>query len=140
MLWSRGGTPRRSGIGTPWKALNAMASSNPPPPRTPFRSSASSSAATPSFLQQRDALIGEISIAMEHVLQNINRLNRNLEGVIAVGNEFGAVEALWSQFENVMAKEPGSGEDGTPESRKGEEEVREEGGRHGDGKEVQEKQ
>jgi DASH complex subunit DAD1 len=60
---------------------------------------------------------------LEHVLQNINKLNRSLEGVIAVfaieslrrlrrrwlcrqvGNEFGAVEALWSQFENVMAKE-----------------------------------
>ena len=62
---------------------------------------------------------------MESVLQNINKLNRSLEGVIAVcfelfieygwlmgwqvGNEFGAVEALWSQFENVMAKEEGDG-------------------------------
>ena len=26
--------------------------------------------------------------------------------MIAVGNEFGAVEALWSQFEGVMAQEP----------------------------------
>jgi len=43
---------------------------------------------------------------MEHVLANINKLNRSLEGVIAVGNEFGSVEALWSQFENVMAKDP----------------------------------
>lgn len=38
------------------------------------------------------------------MLQNINKLNRSLEGVIAVGNEFGAVEALWSQFEGVMAQ------------------------------------
>ncbi|KAI9761459.1 MAG: hypothetical protein M1835_008174 [Candelina submexicana] len=37
------------------------------------------------FEQQRDALVGEIAI---------------------VGNEFGSVEALWSQFENVMAKDP----------------------------------
>jgi DASH complex subunit DAD1 len=44
--------------------------------------------------------------SMEHVLANINKLNRSLEGVIAVGNEFGSVEALWSQFENVMAKDP----------------------------------
>jgi len=43
---------------------------------------------------------------MEHVLANINKLNRSLEGVIAVGNEFGSVEALWSQFESVMAKDP----------------------------------
>ena len=63
---------------------------------------------------------------MEKVLQNINKLNRSLEGVIAVrrnligpsrrpkcshvrplqvGNEFSQVEGLWSQFENVMAKD-----------------------------------
>lgn len=36
----------------------------------------------------------------------MNKLNRSLEGVIAVGNEFGAVEALWSQFEGVMAQPP----------------------------------
>jgi len=42
---------------------------------------------------------------MEHVLQNINKLNRSLEGIIAVGHEFGQVEGLWSQFENVMAKQ-----------------------------------
>ncbi|EON60901.1 hypothetical protein W97_00111 [Coniosporium apollinis CBS 100218] len=58
------------------------------------------------FEQQRDALVGEIAQSLEHVLQNLNKLNRSLEGVIAVGNEFGSVEALWSQFENVMAKEP----------------------------------
>jgi DASH complex subunit DAD1 len=49
------------------------------------------------------------------VLANINKLNRSLEGVIAVGNEFSSVEALWSQFENVMAKDPegeGSGQPG----------------------------
>lgn len=63
--------------------------------------------------------------SLEHVLQNINKLNRSLEGIIAVrqpeaqtigrqpahtpyfqvGNEFSSVEALWSQFENVMAKD-----------------------------------
>ncbi|KAF2838845.1 hypothetical protein M501DRAFT_923298, partial [Patellaria atrata CBS 101060] len=42
--------------------------------------------------------------ALENVLQSMNKLNRSLEGVIAVGNEFGAVEALWSQFENVMGR------------------------------------
>ncbi|MCJ1275877.1 hypothetical protein MMC21_003682 [Puttea exsequens] len=62
-----------------------------------------------SFFQQRDALVGEIAMSLEHVLQNINKLNRSLEGVIAVGNEFGAVEALWSQFESVMAQEAGDG-------------------------------
>ena len=102
------------------------------------------------FFQQRDALVGEIAIAclpfshslshherkihsltfstkqsLENVLQNMNKLNRSLEGVIAVGNEFGAVEALWSQFEGVMAQEPEEeGKDGEIEgSEEGEEEA-----------------
>ncbi|KAK3489651.1 DASH complex subunit Dad1-domain-containing protein [Neurospora crassa] len=58
------------------------------------------------FEQQREALIGEIANSFEHVLANINKLNRSLEAVITVGNEFSSVEALWSQFENVMAKDP----------------------------------
>ncbi|TKA49321.1 hypothetical protein B0A55_12812, partial [Friedmanniomyces simplex] len=58
------------------------------------------------FEQQRALLVSDIAASLENVLQNINKLNRSLEGVIAVGNEFGQVEGLWSQFENVMAKEP----------------------------------
>ncbi|KAI0010508.1 DASH complex subunit Dad1-domain-containing protein [Xylariaceae sp. FL0662B] len=61
------------------------------------------------FEQQREALIGEIAMSFEHVLANINKLNRSLEAVVAVGNEFSSVEALWSQFENVMAKDPEEG-------------------------------
>ena len=61
------------------------------------------------------------------MLQNINKLNRSLEGVIAVGNEFGAVEALWSQFEGVMAQEPGEeGKEGKGDGS-GEEEKEDEG-------------
>ncbi|KAI5362842.1 Putative DASH complex subunit Dad1 protein [Septoria linicola] len=56
------------------------------------------------FEQQRALLIQDVAASMENVLQNINKLNRSLEGVIAVGNEFSQVEGLWSQFENVMAK------------------------------------
>ncbi|KAF2651476.1 DASH complex, subunit Dad1, partial [Lophiostoma macrostomum CBS 122681] len=62
------------------------------------------------FETQRELLVGEIAQSLEHVLQNINRLNRSLEEVIAVGTEFSPVEALWSQFENVMAKYPEEGE------------------------------
>ncbi|KAL2002847.1 hypothetical protein VTN02DRAFT_5744 [Thermoascus thermophilus] len=62
--------------------------------------------ATPTvFEQQREELVREIAVGMEQVLQNINRLNRNLESIIAVGNEFSSVEALWSQFENFMGRE-----------------------------------
>ena len=101
------------------------------------------------FFRQRDALVGEIAVVrlsflrtlivigkknilthpivqgLENVLQNINKLNRSLEGVIAVGNEFGAVEALWSQFEGVMAQEPGQeGKEGESEgSGKEEDEI-----------------
>ncbi|KAF2219099.1 DASH complex subunit Dad1-domain-containing protein, partial [Elsinoe ampelina] len=56
------------------------------------------------FEQQRELLLSEIATNMENVLQNINRLNRSLEGVIAVGNEFSQVEGLWSTFEGVMTK------------------------------------
>ncbi|OJJ57169.1 hypothetical protein ASPSYDRAFT_47466 [Aspergillus sydowii CBS 593.65] len=56
------------------------------------------------FEQQREELVREIAVGMEQVLQNINRLNRNLESIISVGNEFGSVEALWSQFENFMGR------------------------------------
>ncbi|KKK25391.1 hypothetical protein P175DRAFT_0500142 [Aspergillus ochraceoroseus IBT 24754] len=69
---------------------------------TPTPKSRSSSPTV--FEQQREELVREIAVGMEQVLQNINRLNRNLESIIAVGNEFGSVEALWSQFENFMGR------------------------------------
>lgn len=52
-------------------------------------------------------------------------MNRSLEEIIAVGNEFSPVEALWSQFENVMAKDPEEqgqegGEGGTRSEGEGE--------------------
>ncbi|KAM0669366.1 hypothetical protein ACQRIT_004418 [Beauveria bassiana] len=57
------------------------------------------------FEQQREALLGDIATSFEQVLGNINKLNRSLESIIAVGNEFSSVETLWSQFENVMGKD-----------------------------------
>ncbi|KAK0670896.1 putative DASH complex subunit DAD1 [Cercophora samala] len=80
------------------------------------------------FELQREELISEIAMSFEHVLANINKLNRSLEAVIAVGNEFSSVEALWSTFENVMAKEEeeedaeGGGQQGQDERHEGEEE------------------
>jgi len=47
---------------------------------------------------------------MDSVLTNLNRLNRSLESIIAVGNEFGSVEALWSTFEGVMGDQPATEE------------------------------
>ncbi|GLB05688.1 hypothetical protein AtubIFM57258_000977 [Aspergillus tubingensis] len=64
------------------------------------------------FERQRAELVREIAVGMEQVLQNINRLNRNLESIISVGNEFGSVEALWSQFENFMGSRPGEEQKG----------------------------
>lgn len=65
--------------------------------------------------------------SFEHVLANINKLNRNLEAVITVGNEFSSVEALWSTFENVMGKEDegteaarGDGDEGNADEAKSE--------------------
>ncbi|KAI9828161.1 MAG: hypothetical protein M1832_003688 [Thelocarpon impressellum] len=75
--------------------------------RSGLATSAGASATEKTFFeQQRDALVSEIAQNLELVLQNINKLNRSLEGVIAVGNEFSSVEALWSQFEGVMARDP----------------------------------
>ncbi|KAG6078343.1 hypothetical protein E4U30_007218 [Claviceps sp. LM220 group G6] len=59
------------------------------------------------FELQREAIISDIALSFEHVLGNINKLNRSLEEVIKMGNDFSSVEALWSQFENVMAKDEG---------------------------------
>ncbi|QKX57998.1 uncharacterized protein TRUGW13939_05118 [Talaromyces rugulosus] len=71
-----------------------------------FAPSASADSKGPSeFEFQRSELVREIALSMESALQNINRLNRNLESIIAVGNEFGSVEALWSQFEHFMGPE-----------------------------------
>ncbi|MCJ1486344.1 hypothetical protein MMC06_006521 [Schaereria dolodes] len=92
-----------------FSAVRPNASSNETPP---FEKSY--------YERQRDALVREIGVSLEHVLQNINTLNRSLEGVIAVGNEFGSVEALWSQFENVMAKDPDTERD-TKEDDQGKE-------------------
>ncbi|EPE07761.1 dash complex subunit dad1 [Ophiostoma piceae UAMH 11346] len=69
------------------------------------RPAASSVARKTYFEQQRELLLGEIAMSFEQVLANINKLNRSLEAVTTVGNEFSAVEALWSQFESVMAKD-----------------------------------
>ncbi|OJJ37443.1 hypothetical protein ASPWEDRAFT_92804, partial [Aspergillus wentii DTO 134E9] len=74
------------------------------------------------FQQQREDLVREIAVGMEDVLQNINRLNRNLESVIAVGNEFGSVEALWSQFENFMGRPEDQGDAAGRPTKEGHEE------------------
>ncbi|OAP57055.1 hypothetical protein AYL99_09168 [Fonsecaea erecta] len=56
------------------------------------------------FELRRAGLVGEIGESLEQVLAQINALNRSLEGIIEIGNEFSSVEALWSQFETVMGR------------------------------------
>jgi DASH complex subunit DAD1 len=64
--------------------------------------------------------------SLELVLQNINKLNRSLEEVTQVGNEFAPVESLWSHFENVMAKDGQEGaQEGGADEHEGETEVTE---------------
>ncbi|ESZ92027.1 aldehyde dehydrogenase [Sclerotinia borealis F-4128] len=62
-------------------------STNTRPPNTSHSHSHSHPPEKSYFEQQRGILLGEIAI---------------------VGNEFSSVEALWSQFENVMAKDESS--------------------------------
>ncbi|MDI1486567.1 MAG: Dolichyl-diphosphooligosaccharide-protein glycosyltransferase subunit dad1 [Ramalina farinacea] len=120
---------------------------HPQPAAPPLPSQASTSP----FHAQRSILLSEIAISLDHVLQNINKLNRSLEGVIAVGNEFGNVEGLWSVFEGVMRREKeegqgeeeeeeggeGDGREGKEEGRGEEEEEGDEEGEEGDGEEGQ---
>jgi hypothetical protein len=40
------------------------------------------------FEHQRELLIGDVAASLENVLQNMNRLNRSLEGVIAVRTNY----------------------------------------------------
>ncbi|KXT12028.1 hypothetical protein AC579_4645 [Pseudocercospora musae] len=76
-------------------------------PRTDNMSNSNGASSGQSYFEeQRSLLVQDVAASLDNVLQNLNKLNRSLEGVIAVGNEFGQVEGLWSQFENVMAKEP----------------------------------
>jgi len=79
--------------------------------------------------------------SFEQVLANINKLNRSLESVITVGNEFSSVEALWSQFEGVMGKEEesGGGEDTVKEERRAKREEEEETEITGHGDEEEER-
>ncbi|KAG5930455.1 hypothetical protein E4U42_001027 [Claviceps africana] len=73
------------------------------------------------FESQREALLSDIALSFEHVLGNINKLNRSLEEVIKMGNDFSSVEALWSQFETVMAKDerPKPQEEATEPTKQG---------------------
>ncbi|RMZ83564.1 hypothetical protein DV738_g895, partial [Chaetothyriales sp. CBS 135597] len=56
------------------------------------------------FEARRSELLVAISASLETVLQQVNQLNRTLEGIIEIGSEFGSVEALWSQFEMMDPK------------------------------------
>jgi DASH complex subunit DAD1 len=60
---------------------------------------------------------------MDSVLTNLNRLNRSLEAIIAVGNEFGSVEALWSTFEGVMGTQGQGNGEATTTKKDGEEDT-----------------
>ena len=57
------------------------------------------------YEQQREMLIMEIAQSLNTALHNLNHLNRSLEEVIQVGNEFAPVESLWSHFETVMGNQ-----------------------------------
>ncbi|KAH8722369.1 DASH complex subunit Dad1-domain-containing protein [Phaeosphaeriaceae sp. PMI808] len=81
------------------------------------------------YEQQREMLVTEIAQSLELVLQNINKLNRSLEEVTQVGNEFAPVESLWSHFENVMAKDANDGQEGTTEHEGDETDVTEDHGK-----------
>ncbi|KAF1966011.1 hypothetical protein BU23DRAFT_560580 [Bimuria novae-zelandiae CBS 107.79] len=63
------------------------------------------------YESQRELLLVEIAHSLNTALHNLNHLNRSLEEVIQVGNEFAPVESLWSHFESVMGDQ-GQGAEG----------------------------
>lgn len=69
---------------------------------SPTNASSSLQQQSTEFEARRAALVAQIGDSLEQVLTQINGLNRGLEGIIEIGNEFASVEALWSQFEGVM--------------------------------------
>ncbi|KAH7057923.1 DASH complex subunit Dad1-domain-containing protein [Linnemannia elongata] len=50
------------------------------------------------FEAERNRLITNIQIEMGQVLSNVNILNRNLETIITIGQEFEQLSQLWKYF------------------------------------------
>lgn len=51
--------------------------------------------------------IGEYGLIknLEHVLSSMNQLNRSLENVISVGQEFESVGDLWTNFSSAVQRD-----------------------------------
>jgi DASH complex subunit DAD1 len=123
-------------------SASASASANTADPTVQSNTQGPQQPAKSLFELHREALLEDVAEALDRVLANMNKLNRNLEQVIAVrlstcaryrklylsihangifaiqvGYEFSSVEALWSKFEEVMAPDPdavkASGEEGS---------------------------
>ncbi|VVT50151.1 uncharacterized protein SAPINGB_P002626 [Magnusiomyces paraingens] len=56
------------------------------------------------FERERDVLVTQITESMNNVLNNLNALNRALEGVVEVGKEFESISALWNNYYDGMAR------------------------------------
>ncbi|KAK3839389.1 MAG: DASH complex subunit Dad1-domain-containing protein [Linnemannia elongata] len=50
------------------------------------------------FEAERNRLITNIQIEMGQVLSNVNILNRNLETIVTIGQEFEQLSQLWKHF------------------------------------------
>ncbi|KAF9909047.1 hypothetical protein EC991_009108 [Linnemannia zychae] len=50
------------------------------------------------FEAERSRLITNIQIEMSQVLSNVTILNRNLETIVTIGQEFGQLSQLWKHF------------------------------------------
>ncbi|CAG8724779.1 31215_t:CDS:2 [Gigaspora margarita] len=54
------------------------------------------------FQKQKETMINDIALGLEQVINNMNVLNKNLEGVIAIGKEFENVSSLWKNFNRAI--------------------------------------
>ncbi|KAG0050721.1 hypothetical protein BGZ83_004505 [Gryganskiella cystojenkinii] len=50
------------------------------------------------FESERARLVTDINLEMSQVIANVNNLNRNLETIITIGQEFEQLSLLWKNF------------------------------------------
>ncbi|GAB5591927.1 Dolichyl-diphosphooligosaccharide-protein glycosyltransferase subunit dad1 [Umbelopsis nana] len=54
------------------------------------------------FERERDALLENVSQALEQVITNMAHLNRNLETINTIGKDFDNVASLWREFHTAI--------------------------------------
>ncbi|GJJ68467.1 DASH complex subunit DAD1 [Entomortierella parvispora] len=65
---------------------------------------------TAAFEAERSRLVSDINMEMSQVIANVNNLNRSLETIITIGQEFEQLSQLWKNF-HASASQLNEGDD-----------------------------